>query len=266
MLEKLCLGCHKMYTTKDKNRKFCSRLCFNTYSNKLTWRDPEVRKKRIDGISKALTGKPSPNKGKTMLEICGEKRYLEVKDHFKKSQLTRQRISESKRRFWLTKTPEERKAILTRNGTVKRPRLWGEKNPNWGNHKLRGRNNPHFGKPNEYYEGHGRGRRQDLNNLFFRSRWEANFARILNYWKIPWEYEPVRFDLGDCTYLPDFKVHDPEAGDYFVEIKGMFEELDKKKFKLFSEKYPEVRLQIIEGNQYRDLQKEFSNKIENWEK
>lgn len=144
--------------------------------------------------------------------------------------------------------------------------VWGFQKGHHRNKGLRGRKNPMFGKTSPYFEGHGRGKRKDLNNQYFRSRWEANFARILNYWKIPWEYEPTRFDLGECTYLPDFKVYDSKAGDYFVEIKGMFMDVDKKKFKLFSEKYPEVRLQVIEEKQYKNLQKEFSSKIQNWEK
>ena len=125
-----------------------------------------------------------------------------------------------------------------------------------------------LGKPCPYSEGWGRGRcgkRKDLNNQFFRSRWEANFARILNYYKIPWEYEYTRFDLGEHTYYPDFKIFDPNAGEYFVEIFGCFDDAHKRKLGLFQKKYPNEKLQIINDEIYQDLKKEFENKIKNWE-
>lgn len=53
------------------------------------------------------------------------------------------------------------------------------------------------------------GKRKDLDNQFFRSAWEANVARILNYLKIEWRYEYKRFifdknDIGIDSYQPDF--------------------------------------------------------------
>jgi len=188
----------------------------------------ETRKK----LSNALRGKPSRNKGKKHSEEAKRKMSLSLK----------KLKGENLGRFPKGNVP------------------W-----NLGISFNRGNKNFRFGKPSSYYEGHGRVRRKDLNNQYFRSRWEANFARILNYWKVPWEYEKTRFDLGDCTYCPDFKVFDPEAGNYFVEIMGFFDETHKRKFKLFTEKYPQERLQIIHKEEYNDLKKEFSNKIENWE-
>ena len=44
------------------------------------------------------------------------------------------------------------------------------------------------------------GKREDLNNLFVRSSWEANYARYLN-WLVglgeikSWEYEPEEFEF-----------------------------------------------------------------------
>lgn len=115
-----------------------------------------------------------------------------------------------------------------------------------------------------YYSGYGRGRRKDLNNQYFRSKWEANFARILNYWKIPWEYEKTRFNLGDCTYCPDFKIYDVEP--YFVEVVGFFDDIHKNKLSLFQKMYPNEKIQIISSAEYKDLKDKFSTTIKNWEK
>jgi hypothetical protein len=47
----------------------------------------------------------------------------------------------------------------------------GEKNPNYGNR---------IGKNNGYHFG----KRKDLGDIFFRSTWEANIARVLNFYNI----------------------------------------------------------------------------------
>ena len=39
-----------------------------------------------------------------------------------------------------------------------------------------------------------------------RSRTEASFAGWLDYFSIPWEYEPLCFASGAVQYLPDFRV------------------------------------------------------------
>lgn len=114
--------------------------------------------------------------------------------------------------------------------------------------------------------GNGKvGFRKDLNQ-FFRSTWEANFARILNYWKIPWEYEPIRFNLGDCIYVSDFKVFDPKIkGYYFIEIIGYLDDKHKRKLGLFCKLYPNEKIQIIPSSIYEDLKLNFENKLPNWE-
>jgi hypothetical protein len=38
----------------------------------------------------------------------------------------------------------------------------------------------------------------------FRSRLEARWAVFLDALGVPWQYEPLGFDLGGVRYLPDF--------------------------------------------------------------
>jgi hypothetical protein len=113
---------------------------------------------------------------------------------------------------------------------------------------------------------YGRGKsgiREDL-GTFFRSTWEANFARILNYLGIEWEYEPQdkRIIFETCSYLPDFYL--PEKSLY-IELKGSrFGERDKKLGMLYKEQ-PEFPIKIIDKEVYSKLTKMFKDKIKNWE-
>jgi len=55
-MEKQCNYCKKFFTTKDKNRKYCSQKCFRL------WRKTDISRKEMSGISKKLEtwkkGKP----------------------------------------------------------------------------------------------------------------------------------------------------------------------------------------------------------------
>ena len=106
------------------------------------------------------------------------------------------------------------------------------------------------------------GYREDI-GIYVRSSWEANYARLLNYLSIKWEYEVQTFDLGEgYTYTPDFKLQDGS----FVELKGWLTEKGKDKLTRFKSVYPHVILKLITRSDYRKLYLEHSNNIPNWEK
>lgn len=106
------------------------------------------------------------------------------------------------------------------------------------------------------------GFRKDL-NCFFRSRWEANFARILNFLEIKWEYEQKRFYLSGLSYLPDFYLPDLNL---FVEVKGSrFAKQDKRLLALAEEK-PDFPIRILDGDSYQEMSLRYSNIIAGWEK
>ena len=104
------------------------------------------------------------------------------------------------------------------------------------------------------------GKRSDLGNQFFRSSWEANIARFLDYYGIEWIYEPQRFNLGNTTYLPDFYL---PVTSYFLEVKGYYRNTEwKEKIRLFRENHHIV---VIDKKVYYQLQILFSHLIANWE-
>ena len=120
------------------------------------------------------------------------------------------------------------------------------------------------------------GKRADLNNRYFRSAWEANYARYLN-WLLKkglvsaWDYEIDRFDFikikrGCRSYLTDFKVWDMDNSlPYYVEIKGWLDSKSNTKLKRMAKYYPEIKILLIGPKEYKEIENKCSAFIENWE-
>jgi len=159
--------------------------------------------------------------------------------------------------YGLTKEIDERIAKYTQKGGFSRR---GIKQSKEHRNKLK---LSHIGHP--CYNSRGRGKcgiRKDLNQ-FFRSTWEANFARILNHLKIKWEYEMHRIFLETCSYLPDFYL--PEL-NLFIEVKGTRFGNRDEKLELLYKELPSFPIKIIDGVVYELLKKRYSKIIVGWEK
>jgi hypothetical protein len=139
------------------------------------------------------------------------------------------------------------------------------------------------------------GRRPDCNNLYLRSKWEANCYRYFMQTKeiIKIEYEPVDFTFwqfgikkGTISYTPDFKLYLSNDKYIWVEVKGgWLKQQDKTKIKRFQKYYPDefkllqaivpspsskttkffIDLNIPIFYFYNELNKEYKNVIEKWE-
>lgn len=123
-----------------------------------------------------------------------------------------------------------------------------------------------------------RGYRKDIckGKIFFRSSWEANYARYLDYKKsegaiYKWEFEPDTFwfekiKRGVRSYTPDFKIW---AGDneepYYIEVKGYMDPKSKTKIKRMAKYYPKIRLEIFGAKEYNSIKSLYSDLIKNWE-
>ncbi len=120
------------------------------------------------------------------------------------------------------------------------------------------------GRPTSPKASRGKaGIRQDVSKTaYFHSRWEANIARLYNYKKIKWEYEPKTFDIGGQMYTPDFYIPD---SDTYVEIKNFWGQYSKKRDTKFREAYPDIKLQVILKKEYLELQEKYATKIKKWE-
>ena len=89
---------------------------------------------------------------------------------------------------------------------------------------------------------------------------ERQFARLLDFYQIEWEYEPRSFDIewdeeGNVTarFTPDFYL---PAWDLYIEITTMNQKLVTKKnrkVRRLKELYPEVSCKIFYQRDYLSL-------------
>lgn len=120
------------------------------------------------------------------------------------------------------------------------------------------------------------GKREDLGDIFFRSAWEANYARYLTMLKkgdfiYDWAFEADEFwfhevKRGTRSYLPDFKIWDNEHSvPYYVEVKGWMDSVSKTKLKRMAKYYPEIRVDLFGRKEYVELKFKLSQVIPYWE-
>ena len=119
----------------------------------------------------------------------------------------------------------------------------------------------------ELYSRTKSGRRADLGDVFFRSAWEANIARWLNFNGVKWEFEPTTFWFekirrGVRSYTPDFYL--PEE-DRFIEVKGWMDAKSKTKLKRMAKYHPKVNIELLDAKRYKEITKSAQYVIPNWE-
>jgi hypothetical protein len=90
--------------------------------------------------------------------------------------------------------------------------------------------------------GRWHGPKPTYRGVQMRSSYEVRFAKVCDATETLWEYEPRRFNLGTCSYLPDFYL--PALGIY-VEVKGYFSEESQQKVALFRSLHPEFPLVVV---------------------
>jgi len=93
---------------------------------------------------------------------------------------------------------------------------------------------------------------------------EEEFAGILNFYQIRWEYEPktfpVRWDESGKvveSFTPDFYLPDL---DLYIELTTMKQSLvtkKNKKMRLLRKVYPELNIKLFYGKDYRQLLRKY---------
>lgn len=111
---------------------------------------------------------------------------------------------------------------------------------------------------------------------YFRSRWEANYARYLQFLVdkkqiIKWEHEPETFWFEDIkrgcrSYLPDFRVTELSGLVIYHEVKGWMDDRSKTKINRMRIYHPNIKLIIIEKKTYMDIYRKLGNLLDGWEK
>jgi len=111
---------------------------------------------------------------------------------------------------------------------------------------------------------------------YYRSRWEANYARYLEWLRelgqiLEWEHEPETFwfegvKRGTVSYLPDFRVTETNGKIVYHEVKGWMDPKSKTKLRRMKKYHPDVSLILIDSKAYRKLAKQVDGIIYGWEK
>lgn len=125
--------------------------------------------------------------------------------------------------------------------------------------RMSGKNNPMYGKKEPNAKG---GFRDDLGH-YVRSSWEADFARVLKYNGLDYDYEPEQFELTlddgrTVHYTPDFYV---KSLDTWFEIKGFMRDMDAMKIKAWQKKFPGRKLIIIDKEPFAQIQMKYSDLV-----
>ena len=248
----------RMGVKQDKNSDFAKSWQARAAQSKVGKKRPEqaevMRRLRSSGRLEA-----TPEQRKAI----SERMKIQIKENghprgslgMKHSPETKAVLSEKSRRRWELMTEEERDAYSKRaaiNGLKTSP--INREGSSW---KAGWRNTGAVRK-------------------YFRSRWEANYARYLQWLKDhgqikEWEHEPETFwfdgiKRGCMSYLPDFRVTENDGRIVYHEVKGWMDDRSKTKIKRMAKYHPAVRLIVIDSKGYRSIAKKIAHLIAGWEK
>lgn len=112
-------------------------------------------------------------------------------------------------------------------------------------------------------------------NVFFRSSWEANYGRYLEFLKnkgqiTEWEHEPETFwfhsiKRGVRSYLPDFRVTTNDGSVEYHEVKGWMDKRSATKIKRMAKYYPDTKLVVRDAKWFKCNTTILKNIIPCWE-
>lgn len=188
-------------------------------------------------------------RAKRMIAENGHPRGMAGKMHTAK---TRERLVETSKAAWKNKTlkaqQEWRDNILT--GSLGAPKV---KRGSWlaGWREIGGKRN------------------------FYRSRWEANYARYLEWLKqngkiAEWQHEPETFwfeaiKRGVRSYKPDFRVWEQNGQSNLHEVKGWMDARSKTTLKRMAKYHPTETVIVIREKQYNEIARKIGSMIDGWE-
>jgi len=108
---------------------------------------------------------------------------------------------------------------------------------------------------------------KNAENIKFAHNSEKEFSKILNFYRIKWEYEPKTFTLrfdrkGNPTvsFTPDFYLPDL---DLYIELTTLNQKLVTKKnckIKKLKELYPDINIKLFYKKDYNSLLFKYLNK------
>ena len=221
-----CQVCHKVYVTITGTHLRKHDMVLKDYIEKYP-SSPLVDEGTADRLRRQNPGKKKVWTKKDREEISAK---LSGR---KRTQETKRRISESK--LGVPLSPQHRKNI----STSLKGKLAGKKHP------LYGKTSPHS-RPSIYKDRKGR-------EFALRSTWEVRVAAYLDKNDMDWDYEVVRYTLGEMTYLPDFTVYNTGGGFKLIEVKGWMSDKSRARIEKFRDLYPYISLEVWDGDKLKEL-------------
>lgn len=110
---------------------------------------------------------------------------------------------------------------------------------------------------------------------FYRSRWESNYARYLQWLKergeiLDWKHEPETFwfdaiKRGVRSYLPDFRVWERDGSSRLHEVKGWMDARSKTTLKRMAKYHPSETIVVVREKDYNAIAKTVGPMINGWE-
>lgn len=110
---------------------------------------------------------------------------------------------------------------------------------------------------------------------YYRSRWEANYARYLEWLKCrgeiqDWQHEPETFwfdkiKRGVRSYLPDFRVWENDGKSNLHEVKGWMDARSKTTLARMGRYHPKEQILVIREKDYNAIARTMRGLIEGWE-
>jgi hypothetical protein len=104
-------------------------------------------------------------------------------------------------------------------------------------------------------------------NVKFAHKSEEEFSKILDFYRIRWEYEPKTFVLEydkygnpDISFTPDFYLPDM---DLYIELTTLNQKLVTKKnhkIKKIKELYPDINIKLFYKKDYHSLLFKYLNR------
>jgi len=99
-----------------------------------------------------------------------------------------------------------------------------------------------------------------LSDHQFAHKSEEEFARILDFYQIRWEYEPHGYPIawdkqGNVIerFTPDFYLPDLNLYVELTTLKQKLVTKKNRKVRLLREFYPEINIKVFYGKDYRTL-------------
>lgn len=110
---------------------------------------------------------------------------------------------------------------------------------------------------------------------YYRSRWESNYARYLQWLKergeiADWFHEPETFwfegiKRGVRSYLPDFRVFENDGSSKLHEVKGWMDARSKTTLRRMAKYHPAETIVLIRERDYNSIARQIGPLIEGWE-